>query len=213
MIHDSGLTVEQAGELFRFFRDHRLFQWNSGFNDCEDRSNAICILLDKWGIPNYKGWVFTGSYFEKDGGHLINYWNYHVAAMIAVKDGDALRNYTIDPALCSGPEVLEDWAEKVTFTHGSVHFITSGDHYIFIPGKITPETWFRRNRQNYKWTIQGLSGINGVSKSGKAQLCFCKKRIAATEKAFIKQMNNKPHFLQFRDQELIEKSLSFNAVL
>ena len=47
----------------------------------------------------------------------------------------------------------------------------------FLTKKLKKDNWYTRNKQNYKWTIQGLSGINGVSKIGKAALSFNKNRI------------------------------------
>ena len=195
MVHDTGISRAQADALYQYFRNSSLFKWNGYNNDCEDRANAICILLDKWNVPNYKGWVFSGSFLKRGDGYLRNFWNFHVAALIAVKEGAELNHYIIDPAVLEKLETIDLWADKVTEIHGSVHFITSSDYYIFIPGKISRENWFRRNRQNYKWTIQGLSGINGVTRTGKAQLSFCKKRISKTDAEFRKLMNRKPDFI------------------
>jgi hypothetical protein len=192
---DSGLRQDQVEELFRYFQQHPLFRWRNARNDCEDRSNAICILLDHWKIPNYKAWVFTGSFLNRPEGYLRNSWNFHVAPLVAITEDNQTKGYVLDPATLQQPDTISVWADKVTETHGSVHFITSGEDYIFTPGKMEKEHWFQRNRQNYKWTIQGLSGINGVSPSGKAQLVFCKAHIATTEKEFKKLFQDKPSFL------------------
>src|SRR5687767_13852623 len=99
---DISVTKEKTISLFNFFKEHPLFRWSDANNDCEDRANAICILLDKWGLPNYKGWVFGSNYLTKEGGWLINNWKYHVAAMVPVQDSDGLNFYVIDPAMLQG---------------------------------------------------------------------------------------------------------------
>src|SRR4051812_28908799 len=89
VIDDAGLTKTQVDALFEFFKNHPLFKWDNSKNDCEDRSNAICILLDHWKIPNYKGWVFSGNFLKRTEGNLLNYWNFHVAPLLSIHDGDA----------------------------------------------------------------------------------------------------------------------------
>ena len=195
LIHDSGLTKVQADKLYLYFKHAPLFRWHQYQNDCEDRANAACILLDSWNIPNYKAWVFSGSYLNRNGGSLRNTWKFHVAPLIALKEGDRLNYYVIDPAMLGSLDTMELWADKVTEDHGSAHFVTNGDFYIFSPGKLHSEHWFKRNRQNYKWTIQGLAGINGVSSAGKAQLCFCKRRINETEHRFRRLLQQRPEWL------------------
>ncbi|MGI8636719.1 MAG: hypothetical protein ACR2KZ_15085, partial [Segetibacter sp.] len=66
--------------------------------------------------------------------------------------------------------------------------------YIF-PKKISKEPWYERNKRNYNWTIQGLSGINGLSTKGKAQLRFNKKRVLKTMQLFGELRKSKPSFL------------------
>ncbi|HZF64605.1 MAG TPA: protein-glutamine glutaminase family protein, partial [Chitinophagaceae bacterium] len=175
-----------------YFATNPLFRWKDANNDCEDRANAISILLDNWNIPNFKGWVFSGFYLRKGTGSLINLWNYHVAALLAVRDGAEKSFYIIDPATSANLLKLEEWANAVTDQPFSYYFIKASEYYIFPSGKIDRDNWHKRDRRNYKWTIQGLSGINGVSKTGKAQLCFNKKRIKRTEQRFKELMVNKP---------------------
>jgi hypothetical protein len=188
------VTEETAAALFQYFKTCPLFRWNDANNDCEDRANALCILLDNWSIPNYKAWVFSGYYLRRDLGSLINFWNYHVAASVPVMIADKLHHLVLDPATLSHLSTIEEWANNVTGTAHSYHLIKNGVYYIFAPPNITRDNWHKRDRRNYKWTIQGLSGINGVSRSGKAQLVFNKSRIQTTEKNFKTLLHNKPEF-------------------
>ena len=192
---DSTLTKEQALQLFQFFKDAPLFRWQDANNDCEDRANAICLALNAWGIANYKGWVFSAQFLGKGYGCLKNNWGYHVAAMIAIAEGAGLRFYIIDPATSGRLETIEEWANAATETTSSYYCITTGDTYIFSPGNIAPNTWYCRNRRNYKWTIQGLAGINGVTTTGKAQLIYQKPRIEKWKQGFETLLKQKPVFL------------------
>ncbi|HYO21043.1 MAG TPA: protein-glutamine glutaminase family protein [Flavisolibacter sp.] len=196
VLPDVGLTRGGALQLFQFFKHCPVFKWCHANNDCEDRANAISILLDEWKLPNYKAWVFSGAFMGKDTGSLFNYWNYHVAAAIPVKENNSIVLYVIDPATSETLETLEHWATMVTENAYSHHLVKSGLTYIFPPGRIEKDNWYKRNRQNYKWTIQGLSGINGVSPKGKAQLCFNKSRIKKTEQQLKSLARNKPEFLK-----------------
>jgi hypothetical protein len=189
----SGVSKDQAKKLFSFFKDCPLFRWGDANNDCEDRANAICILLDEWKIPNYKGWVFSGYVFKKIG-YLKNFWKYHVAAAIPVVEDDEVNLYVIDPATTESLMKVEDWAANVTDNPHSYYLIKPGTVYIF-PKKITKENWHERNKRNYNWTIQGLAGINGVSTKGRGQLRFNKKRVLKTRQLFNELRKTKPEFV------------------
>lgn len=191
---DQAVSKEQAEKLFTFFKDCPLFRWRDANNDCEDRANAICILLDQWKIPNCKGWVFSGYVFKKIG-YLKNLWKYHVAAGIQVKEGDEINTYIIDPATTNSLLKVEVWATNVTDNPHSYYLIKRGSVYIFPSNKIEKDNWYERNKRNYNWTIQGLSGINGVSTIGKAQLRFNKKKLLKTRHQFNELRKTKPSFL------------------
>lgn len=192
---DVSTRKEIAEKLFAFFKECRLFRWQDANNDCEDRANAICILLDQWKIPNYKGWVFGANFLLRKEGNLVNNWKYHVATLIPVREEGAINFYVIDPATMENTNTILNWASHITDSPFCHYLIKWNHYYIFPEGKIEKENWHKRNRQNYKWTIQGLSGINGVSKIGKAQVCFNKSRIKKTEERFKQLFHNAPDFL------------------
>lgn len=182
--------------LFIYFRNNSLFRWQDANNDCEDRANAISMLLDEWNIPNYKAWAFGGNSLINAEGTLINNWKYHVASVIPVKEGDAINFYVIDPSTLEHSDTILNWASRITEIP-FCHYLVKWNYYYIFPHKnIKKENWHKRNRQNYKWTIQGLSGINGVTKIGKAQVCFNKKRIKKTELRFRQHLQNPPEFLK-----------------
>lgn len=189
-----GKTVsrEDAEKLFTFFQTNSLFKWHDVHNNCEARADAVCRLLDAWGIPNYKTWVFSGFFLHRHIGGLKQLWNYHVAALLPVKETEKTTYYVIDPSLYNSLQTMYDWAAVVTAYPHSYHFIKSGEYYIFPSGKIKQDNWHVRDKQNSKWMIQGLAGINGVSAKGKAQLCFNKQRIRNTARRFAWLLHNKP---------------------
>ena len=188
---DKAITKQQAERLFIFFKECSLFRWSDANNNCENRANAVCILLDEWNIQNGKGWAFSGYVFKKIG-YLKNLWKYHVAALIPVSESTEISYYIIDPATSDTLLTVEDWAANITDNPHSYYLIKNGSDYIFNTRKIEKNNWHTRDRRNYNWTIQGLSGINGVSRIGKAQLVFNKKRILKTKKLFRELENKKP---------------------
>ncbi len=184
------ITKQEAEKLFTFFKENPLFRWSNANNDCEDRANAICILLDQWNMPNVKGWVFSGYVFKKTG-YLKNLWKYHVAALLPVKEGEGVNYYIIDPATTDKITLVSDWASNVTDNPHSYYLLKFGDYYIFHPRRIKKNNWYKRNKGNYNWTMQGLSGINGVSATGKAILTFNKKKVLKTKKKFRDLLDSK----------------------
>jgi hypothetical protein len=189
---DKSIPRDEADRLFNFFKSCELFRWSDANNDCEDRANAICLLLDAWHIPNYKGWVFSGYFLKRENSNLTNNWNYHVAALLPVQENDEIKYYIIDPATADHLITIEDWASIVTHSPFSYHVIKSADYYIFPSNKIEKDKWHKRDKRNHRWTMQGLSGINGVSSVGKAQLSFKKHRVKRTEMLFNKLKEQSP---------------------
>ncbi len=189
------ISIEEAQNIFEYFKNNPLFRWSDANNDCEDRANAICILLTEWKIPNYKGWVFGGAYLKKEQGYLMNLWNYHVAAALPVYENNETAFYIIDPATSPQLEHISVWAEKVTHVSCSYYLIKDSSYYIFPPVKLRRDNWNRQNKQNFAWTIQGLAGINGVSKKGQAAIAFNKYRIANTAQRFRWLKYHKPEQL------------------
>jgi hypothetical protein len=192
------VTKTVADRIFEFFQNHKLFLWKD-IHNCEDRAEAIAILLLHWGIPHYKAWLLSSYFLKNEEGSLHNEWNYHVCITLPVKENasDPLEFYIIDPAHANKLLKMEDWASALTKDAFSYHFIKTGYTYIFPTGLILQYNWHLRNKQNFKWTIQGLAGINGVSNSGKAAVTFLKNRIRQTLKKFIALKNSNPDFGYF----------------
>jgi len=188
----SSISKKHAEQLFVFFKNHPLFNWKNANNGCEGRADALCILLDKWGIPNCKAWVFSGAYLKNHIGGLIQNWNYHVSTVLAVEENGQVINYVIDPSTASSLKSINEWAIAVTNLPHSYHFLRQSHWYIFPAKNIATSKWNLRNRQNRKWMIQCLAGINSLSLTGKASLCFNKALLKKTNAAFEKLKKEKP---------------------
>jgi Glutaminase len=187
-ITDSNKTVskQQAEAIMQFFAAQPLFTWSKSNNGCEARADAVCVLLQHWNIPHYKAWVFSGKYLKNHLGGLKQNWNYHVAALLQVREELELIHYIIDPATSPALQTLDNWAANITDYAHSYQVIKEPHWYIFTHKKITAHNWNNRNRQNRKWMIQGLAGINGLTTKGKAALVFNKSSIKKTAMAFEK---------------------------
>ncbi|MEO5943886.1 MAG: protein-glutamine glutaminase family protein [Ferruginibacter sp.] len=186
------LSKKQAEQLFIFFKQHPLFNWKNANNGCEGRADAVCVLLDEWNIPNCKAWVFSGAYLKKHVGELIQNWKYHVSPVIAVEENGEIIHYVLDPSTAGALKSVDEWAIAATQLPHSYYFIRQSQWYIFPSKNIATEKWNPRNRQNRKWMIQCLAGINGLTANGKARLCFNKIQLKNTEAAFEKLKKEKP---------------------
>jgi hypothetical protein len=195
VVSDYYVSKNVANRIFEFFQKSTLFLWTD-IHNCEDRAEAMAILLLHWGIPHYKAWLFDSYFLKNEVGTLHNEWNYHVCLMLPVKDNmnDQIEYYVIDPAHASSLQKMQHWANVLTKNPYSYHIVKNGLAYIFPTGLITKQNWHYRNKQNFKWTIQGLAGINGVSNSGKAAVTFKKYLVRRTLKGFTELKNTKPDF-------------------
>ena len=117
-----------------------------------------------------------------------------MAALLPVKEEGKINYYIIDPATSDKLVTIADWAANITDNPHSYYLIKNGNYYIFNAKKIEKNNWYKRNKRNYNWTMQGLSGINGVSGKGKAQLAFNKNRVVKTKKIFEELKNLQPVF-------------------
>ncbi|MES2849276.1 MAG: protein-glutamine glutaminase family protein [Bacteroidota bacterium] len=186
------VSKNQAEQLFIFFKQHILFNWKNANNGCEGRADAACVLLDKWGIPNYKGWVFSGAFLKKHVGELKNGWKYHVAPVLLVKEDGQIIQYVLDPSTADSLQPIEEWAASITQLPHSYYFTRLAHWYVFPHKNISSSKWNSRNRQNRKWMIQCLAGINGLTTTGKAKLIFNKVLIKNTLSAFEQMKKEKP---------------------
>jgi hypothetical protein len=193
IIPHNTISQQQAEQLFIFFKQHKLFNWKNVNNGCEGKADAICLLLEEWNIYNYKVWIFGGAYLKKNHvGGLKQNWNYHVAPVITVKIDGKIIHYVLDPATSDSLQLIEEWAAAITQLPHSYYCIRQSHWYIFPNKDISKNKWNTRNKQNSKWMIQCLNGINGLTATGKAKLCFNKTSLKNTLSAFKQAKKNNP---------------------
>lgn len=190
------LSKQQAEQLFLFFKEHPFFNWKNANNGCEGRADAVCVLLDEWNIPNCKSWVFSGAYLKKHVGALMQNWKYHVSPVIAVEENGHIIYYVLDPATAGSLRSVNEWAIAITSLPHSYYFMRQSQWYIFPDKNIATKKWNLRNKQNRKWMIQCLAGINGMTATGKARLCFNKTHLKNTKAAFERAKKEKPEFIE-----------------
>lgn len=164
-----------------------LFNWQHSHNFCEARAEALSLLLEAAGIAHAKCWVFGAAFLRKGYvGGLKYHWNYHVAIAIQVKNQQEKEWWVIDPSLNEKPLLLEAWAASVTEFPHSYHFLRLPNYYIFPQQWMGALPWHKRHHRNFRWAMQGLSGISSLSSAGKARLAFQKKKIANTTQRFMR---------------------------
>jgi hypothetical protein len=177
------LLVQQ---VFAWVQRQKLFDWQQNHNFCEARAEVVSLLLQAAKIPHAKAWVFGAAFLHKGYiGGLKNNWNYHVCVAIPIWQNDQIAWMVIDPSTRSEPVTLHDWATDITYFPHSYHFIRNAGYYIFPQAWMGQLPWHKRHHRNFRWAMQGLSGISSLSPAGKARLSFQKKRIAATTHQFM----------------------------
>ncbi len=164
-----------AGRIFDLFKDSKLFGWKDG-NNCEDRANAVSLVLDSWGIPNMKVWIFSGDFLDRGEGRLMTVndpqnenksitWKFHVASALPYKQDNEIKFVVLDPAILSTAGDVDTWAQTVTVAGPSYYFLTTNKNYMWNKkGRdLNMSTFNRRAAVNFEWTIEGLAGYNGLN--------------------------------------------------
>ncbi|MBC7933896.1 MAG: hypothetical protein H7Y86_00860 [Rhizobacter sp.] len=186
------VPAQLADQLFTFFEQHPLFDWKNSNNGCEGRADAVCLMLEEWDIPCYKAWVFSGAYLKNHVGLLTKNWKYHVAPVLPVLSNGQVIYYVLDPATANTLQPIDEWAAAITHLPHSYHFMRQAHWYIFPHKNIATAKWNMRNRQNRKWMIQSLAGINGLTPAGKARLVFNKPLLKKTLLLFEEAKKQNP---------------------
>lgn len=181
----------KADSIFKTFLTSKAFDWTDRKNNCEDRANAICLILDKWGVSNGKAWLFGGknaSYGNKLG--TLKGWSYHVAACIFVRqDNGQIDTLVIDPLTDSEKAVnIRSWSSLITRNPTNIYFITSNAKYQQNMVSLTP-TW-KFSNDFYEETIEGLTRYNNFSIWTRVKTKkYLKKNLKKVKSEFISLLN------------------------
>lgn len=162
-IPTSKICKHKADTLFDIIRSSKAFDWSDKNNNCEDRANAVSLILDSWNIPNGKAWIFQGSTFDKTKfkGNLGGY-TYHVATCILVSNANSVDTFIIDPLMNSSKLLaIKEWAELIAVSPVNVYFITSNRYYQ--QSKVCPTPNWKMRDEYFDDTIDGLTRYNNFS--------------------------------------------------
>ncbi|NVK64249.1 MAG: hypothetical protein HWE22_06660 [Flavobacteriales bacterium] len=181
------ICENQAKKVFDIFLNSPAFDWTDRDNNCEDRANAVTLILDKWNVSNGKIWIFSGksaSYGDKRG--MLDGWSYHVAACIFVGNEDDYDTLIIDPV--SSPYKLlsiHDWVEITTVNPTNIYFFTGNDKYQQNRVELYP-TW-KNSKDYFNATIEGLTRYNSYSAWTRLKTRkYLKRNLAKVTKEFNK---------------------------
>ncbi len=181
------VCFNQAEKLFEIFQNSPAFDWTDRDNNCEDRANAVTLILDKWNVSNGKIWIFAGknaSYGDKTG--TLDGWSYHVAACIFVGNEDDYDTLIIDPV--SNPNKLlsiDEWVEATSVKSTNIYFFTNNDKYQQNAVKLRP-TW-KYSKDYFDATIKGLTRYNAYSTWTRITTKkYLKRNLATVTKEFTK---------------------------
>ncbi len=171
------------------------FDWTDKRNNCEDRANAISILLSKWGISNAKAWCFAGKNAKYKGSKgTLKGWSYHVAACVFVKSGSSIDTLVIDPLTSMTLLRIDDWAESISNSPKNIFFITTNDKYQQKNISLNPE--WKLSADNYERTIKGLTRYNDFSSRQKRKTRkYYENRIVEVTQSFFKLYYCEPNYL------------------
>jgi hypothetical protein len=189
-----------AQKYYSFFEESDLFIWTDVANNCEDRANAVSILLDAWDVPNYKVWIFNGSFLKKEKSKLCGdcpdniCWGFHVATVIPYKENGTFKHCVVDPATLDKKSSVNEWGENLTCSGTTYYMFTNGKKYIFSKSgtQFGKDTFWNRNSKNLKWTFEGLAGINGKNFWHAMGKPFKKKKIKKLKADFARLKENNP---------------------
>ena len=156
------VSPERANILNKVFINSNAFDWTDAKNNCEDRANAICLILDQWGIDNCKAWIYRGKkvkYGNKKG--TLSAWNYHVAACILVRNKNIVDSIIIDPLISKQLINVNTWAEIISVKPTNIYFLTTNKKYQHHKLSLDPKWKMAEN--NFEKTIEGLTRYSGAT--------------------------------------------------
>ena len=171
------------------------FDWTDTKNNCEDRANAVSLILSKWGIANAKAWVFNGKQTRYSKTGLLKGWGYHVGCCVLVKINNANDTIIIDPLTSRSALTIQQWADTISKSSTNLYFITESNKYQQDSISLNP-TWKICDTAIIKRTIEGLTRYNDFSLWQRfITKHYLTKRIEYVTREFNFLLANKPAYL------------------
>ncbi|MFK7784865.1 MAG: protein-glutamine glutaminase family protein [Crocinitomicaceae bacterium] len=179
------ICKKQAEKVFDIFLNSGAFDWTDRANNCEDRANAVTLILDKWSISNGKIWIFDGenaAYGDKKGS--LDGWSYHVAACIFVGDEEDYDTLIIDPISNANKLItIDEWVEATTTIPMNIYFFTKNDKYQQNRVQLNP-TW-KYSKDYFDATVKGLTRYNSYSAWTRLKTKkYLRRRLSKVKKEF-----------------------------
>lgn len=113
------LTEEQASQIFKAMAEQEGIPFCYPEDGCYARAHKMTQLLDKKGVIAGKVFLEGDLKVEtKNSPKGFVEWWYHVAPLVAVKQGKRVEMFVIDPSLGKGPLKLDDWVNLQTSHQG-----------------------------------------------------------------------------------------------
>ncbi len=188
------ICQEKLDSIFQALKKSAAFDWTDEKNNCEDRANAVSLILDSWEIPNGKSWMFSGQTFDENvfNGTLGGY-SYHVAGTILIRNAEGgCDTMIIDPLMNNQKALpLQEWVHALTRTQGNVYVLTRNDHYQ--QTEVSAHLIWKPRAQYFQQTLEGLTRYNDYSwKTRLMTKKYLKRRLSTVTTAFNLLLNHIP---------------------
>jgi hypothetical protein len=109
------LTEEQAAQIFKDMAEQKNIPFCYPEDGCYARAHKMTQLMEKKGFIAGKVFLEGDLKVEtKNSPKGFVEWWYHVAPLVAVKQGKKVELLVIDPSLVKGPLKLDDWINLQT---------------------------------------------------------------------------------------------------
>lgn len=106
------VSKSDANKIFDNLKKYSKIPFQFNYAGCEERAYEMARQLDLDGIKVLKTFA-TVDTNKPERLYPPNYWRYHVAIGVLVKEGKDYVPYVIDPSLMSGPVRASEWVGKM----------------------------------------------------------------------------------------------------
>lgn len=150
MLIKDPINQSDAKGLFNEFLNHPKLTWTASNSGCEARADMMAEIAESKGYDVGKIWVHPSSSTDTFQVYLNHantestVWNYHVAIMIKIKEGNGESIYVMDPSFFDKPVKINEWVDQVSRLNDQydsrLTFTESGTKPFYGPhDHVTPE--------------------------------------------------------------------------
>ncbi len=109
------ISMEKAQMLFDYIEDQDQIPFFYPEEGCYARAMEMARILDQMGVNSAKVFV-EGDLVVKTYRTPFRFvlWDYHVAPVIAVRDGEEIKLMTLDPSIMKRPVTVDEWVAHQT---------------------------------------------------------------------------------------------------